>query len=177
MNVLRLFLEICLLRGKPQDLPTSVPLLVLTVAANVVIEYLSLGGKAFSSGELLFVLFQVMLLGGGLWLILRQRRFANRWIQTATALFAANVFFSLLMLPLLPTLHEMAKVGPAMVINWQLLVAFALSVWSLMVMAHVMREALEISRIASFVVSLALMISIFMLSSFLAAVLGLYQEQ
>lgn len=173
MNVLRLFLEICLLRGKPQDLPTSMPLLVLTALAGVAVDYLSLGSDDFSVGQLLFVLFQVVLFGGGLWLILRQRRFANRWIQTTTALFAANAFFSLLLVPLLPALEQMLRAGPQAAPVWQGYVMLAVSGWFLAVMARVLREAIEVSMLVSFVTSLVLIFAVRVTGMVLAPLFGI----
>lgn len=173
VNVLRLFLDICLLRGKPQDLPTSMTLLAMTALTGVAVDYLSLGSGDFSFGQLLFVLFQVLLFGGGLWLILRQRGFAARWTQTATALFAANAFFSLLLLPLLPALEQMLKAGPQMAPVWQGYVMLAISGWFLAVMARVMREAMESSLLVSFVTSLALIFAVRVTGMVLAPLFGI----
>lgn len=172
MNVLRLFLEICLLRGKPQDLPTSTGLLAATAIAGVAVDYLSLGSHEFSFAELLFVLLQVALFGGGLWLILRQRGLAARWVQTATALYAANALFSLLLLPLLPALEQMLQAGPQVAPVWQGYVMLFVSGWFLAVMARVLREAMESSMLVSFVTSLGLIFAVRVAGLVLAPLFG-----
>ena len=176
MNVLRVILQICLLRGKPQDLPTSLGLLALTALAGVVVDYFSLSSQEFSLAQLLFVLFQVALFGGGLWLVLRLRGFAARWIQTATALYAANALFSLLLLPLLPALEQMLKAGPDSAPGWQGYVMLFVSGWFLAVMARVLREAIEASMLVSFLMSLGLIFAVRVAGMVAAPLFGITAE-
>jgi len=174
MNTFRTIIDICLLRGKPQDLPTSFNLVLLAAGAGIVIDALSLSGNGLDMQQLLFAALQTVLFGAGLWLLLKQRGFVSRWIQTATALYAVNALFSLVILPLLPALYDMARADPPTTMGWQQLAAVVLSGWFLAVMAQVLREALEVSLGAAVVISLALMIALFMVGTLLAAMLGLY---
>lgn len=176
MATLQLLIEICLFRGKTQDLPASINLVALAAIASILVDSISFPGREFEFRHLLFAVLQSGLFGAGLWLILKLRKFPARWIQTATALYAINAFFSVLVLPLTPALQEMAKADAQLVFGWQALVAVLLSGWFLAVMAQVLREALEVSLLASFAASLALMIAVFMAGSLLAAFLGLYAE-
>lgn len=176
MATLRLLIEICLFRGKTQDLPASVNLVALAVIASVLVDTFSFPSQGFELRHLLFAVLQSGLFGAGLWLVLKLRKFPERWLQTAIALYAINAFFSLLVLPLTPALQEMAKADAQMVFGWQALVAVFLSGWFLAVMTQVLREALETSLLAGFAASLALMIAVFMAGSLLAAFLGLYAE-
>jgi hypothetical protein len=173
VNLLRLILDICLLRGKPQDLPTSGTLALLAAAASVVVDYLSLPDHAIDLGRLLFVVSQVALFGAALWLLLRQRGYPERWTQTVTALYAANAVFSLMLLPFLPALAEMVRQGAAAGMGWQGYVSLALTAWFLAVMARVLREALELGMLASFLVSLAVIFVVRILGLVLAPLFGL----
>lgn len=176
MPVLRLIIDICLLRGKPQDLPTSVNLLALAALAGALVDYLSMPSRGFEIGRLLFVVFQAVLFGAGLWLVLKLRGFPARWVQTATALFAANTVFSLLLLPLLPALTEMIEAGPEATLGWQGVVMMLLSGWFLAVMARILREAMEMSLLGSFAVSLALIFTVRMIGVALAPLFGIGAE-
>ena len=173
MAFLRLILDICLLRGKPQDLPTSHTLLVLAALAGVAVDFLSLPEPGFDLGRLLFVISQAVLFGAGLWLLLKLRGFAVRWTQTATALYAANAVFSLLLLPLIPALAEMLEAGPPASLGWQGMLMMVLSGWFLAVMARVLREALESSLLGSFGLSLALIFAVRLVGFVLAPLFGL----
>jgi len=174
MDILRTLFDICLLRGRPQDLPTSSALVMYAAGIGVVIDTFSMPGQGFEFRHLVFAILQTGLFGGLLWVVLKWRGHAARWIQTATALYAINALFSLLVLPLTPALHEMGGPDGQPVFGWEILLAFLLSVWFLAVMARVLREALEVSLLASVGASLALMISVFVIGTILAAMLGLY---
>lgn len=176
MHFLRLIIDICLLRGRTQDLPTSPQLLVLAALAGALVDYLSMPNREFDLGRLLFVVFQAVLFGAGLWLVLKLRGFPARWVQTATALFAANALFSLLLLPLMPALAEMIQAGPQATLGWQGVVMMVLSGWFLAVMARVLREAMESSLLASFALSLALIFAVRMAGLLLAPLFGLRVE-
>lgn len=173
MGALRLLFDICLLRGRTQDLPTSHTLLALTALAGILVDYLSLPSHGFEIGRLLFVVSQTALFGAGLWLVLKWRGFPARWTQTATALFAAKAAFSLLLLPFLPALAEMMKQEPGTSPGWQMYVMLAVSGWFIAVMARVLREAIETSLIGSFVVTLALIFTVRLVGLMLAPLFGL----
>lgn len=172
MNLLRLFLDICLLRGRAQDLPTSTNLVLGTALASVVIDFLSLPDDARNPGHLLFVASQVALFGLAVWLLLRQRGFPERWTQTTTALYAVNAAFSLVLMPFLPALAEMLKQGPGATPGWPAYLALALTAWFLAVMARVLHEALEVGMLASFFLSLAVIFAVRMLGLVLMPLFG-----
>jgi len=176
MTTLRTLFDICLLRGRAQDLPTSIALVGLAAGVGILIDTFSLPGDKFELRYVVFAILQTGLFGAGLWLVLKLRGFTARWIQTATALYAANALFSLLILPLTPALHALAKSGGTSTPGWEVLMASMLSIWFLGVMARVLREALESSLAAGIALSIALMIGVFIVGSMLAAMLGLYAE-
>jgi len=176
MNTLRLLIDLFLFRAKPQDLPTSPRLLAMAVAVGVLVDVLSLPDGRLDPGRWLFIIVQAGLFGLGVWLVLRSRSVTARWTQTATALFAANAFFSLLLLPLMPALVEMMKAGPEAAPGWHAYVMLAVSGWFLAVMARVLREALETSMALSLIITLALIFAVRMLGLLMAPLFGLHGE-
>jgi heme/copper-type cytochrome/quinol oxidase subunit 3 len=174
MNTLRLLIDICLLRGKAQDLPAAVALVVLTALAGILVDYLSLPERGFHVGRLLFVVSQTVLFGAGLWLVLKLRGFPARWTQTVTALYAANAAFSLLLLPFLPALAETLTRGQDSALGWQMYLVLAVSGWFVAVMARVLREAMESSLLAAFVATLALIFAVRVAGLALAPLFGLH---
>lgn len=173
MNTLRIILDICLLRGRAQDLPASPQLLWLTAAASVVVDTLSLWDRSLDLARILFVASQVALFGGAVWLLLRLRGFPARWPQTISALFAANALFSLMLLPFLPALTEMVEKGPDAPLAWEAYVMLALSGWFLAVMTRVLREATEWSLGLSLLASIVCVTLVRVLGLALAPVFGL----
>jgi hypothetical protein len=160
MNILRTIIEICLLRGKPQDLPASAALVVVSALVSVAIDVFSIPEGGLQPGPALFVLVQTLLFGAAVWVALRQRGFPARWLQTVTALYAVNALFSLMLLPLLPALVEMIRQGPEVTVGWPGYVALLLTGWFLAVVARVVREAMELSPLGGFLVSLALILAV-----------------
>lgn len=172
MNLFRLFLAICLLRGRAQDLPTSINLVFSTALASVAIDFISLPDEVRNPGHLLFVVSQVVLFGAAVWLLLRQRGFPERWTQTITALYAVNAAFSLVLMPFLPALAEMLKQGPGATPGWPAWLALALTAWFLAVMARVLHEALETGMLVSFLLSLAVIFAVRILGLVLMPLFG-----
>jgi len=138
----RLFVQITLLRGKPQDVPASPLLLVLTILAHFVANLVL--GTLFPviSGPLallltVYTVFTVAWYAGLLKLLGKPERF----LQTTTAVFG----FQLVLTPissvadyLLRRFHE----DP----TWQFPVAlifFVVLAWTIAVHSHVVKAALE----------------------------------
>jgi hypothetical protein len=174
MHILRLILDICLLRGKVQDLPASVTLLVLAIFAGVSVDLVELAGNEFHVGHLLFLLAESALFGAMLWVMLRLRGFPARWLQTATALYAVSAVFNFVVLPFLPALTEMMSKGGEVAPNWQSYVVLGLSGWYLAVLARVLREAGEWSLGLSLVIGLVGILAVRSVSLLLAPLFGLH---
>jgi hypothetical protein len=173
MNTLTTFLNLFVLRAKPQDLPTSTQLLALAAVVAMAADFLSLPDRDPLLGHALFVGTRPLLYGAVLWLLLKQRHFEARWVQTATAIFAALAMLSLLRLPLLPALLEMVKQGPGMTLGWQAWASFVLELWFLILVARILREALELRPWVSAVVCVGVVFSIEITRFLLAPVFGI----
>jgi len=165
MNTLSLFLNLFVLRAKPQDLPSSRQLLALTAVLCMVVDFLALPDHDPLIGHVLLVGTRPLLYGVVAWLLLKQRHYEERWTQTATALFGALAILSLLRLPLLPALIEMmnqqTQGQPAsLTLGWQAYASFALEIWFLILVARILREALEIPPWVSALVCVGVVFSI-----------------
>jgi hypothetical protein len=135
--------DICQLRRGPEEIPYSTRLLVVLIGASVVIDVLSeriLGGHDALERSLVSTALVLALC----WIALAMRRFGNRYVQTATALVACSIVFSLLVLPLamlagpLPSDATLTPLQTLLV--WA---TFAIFVWSVLVDAHIIRRALD----------------------------------
>jgi hypothetical protein len=154
-TVIRAMGDILLLRGGPQHLPTSYPLLAVASAVYIGCGVLLFRLQGMSGPlPLLQALVSFAVLAGYAQMLLRLRNFGNRLPQTLTALVIAGSFFSLLawwpISILLPHMEQMrggaevqAPVGPVLLV-------LALGAWSLAVQAHILRVAMEIRLLAAF---------------------------
>jgi len=149
LAVLKIFLDISLLSGKPQDLPASNTLLWLTalsaVGANYAVD--SLHTDWFV--RLLFALAETTLLGFVVWVALAIRHYSERWPQTMMALYASSVFVNVATWPVILWLTN----GQTSV--WPLIIGLAITVWFVAIMARVLHYALALPVALSTLVSVA----------------------
>jgi hypothetical protein len=146
-EIIRVFVQIALLKRGPQDLPVSRTLLVLTVCAYAGLTALvndllaSEGTSALPlAAEVAFTLVWYAAL-----LALLGRR--ERYLQTASAIFGVQ---TLLMQPLLVSVWLMKRYGQDA--TWQLPIAvagLAVVIWMVAANSHVVKAALEFSSAAS----------------------------
>ena len=158
--------DLCVFRGSPATLPHSLALLLSLLALGFLIDV--------SSGPLLGIdqIALRSLVSTGLvlalaWVALVLRGFASRFVQTASALSACSIVFSLLLLPfaLLNAGAGTVAAEPdaAQVLLGWLFVAVLL--WKLAVDAHILRHALDMSLTAAVVLALVWAIAGFALDS------------
>jgi hypothetical protein len=112
-------------------------------------------------GGLLSVVLHEAVFVGAVWVLLKLRHHPERWLQSITALSAASVLLGLVLLPVLPKLAELVEFArlafetlqrgevlhevPAMPLRWLAWLFFIIAVWKLLVMAQVLRHAMELS--------------------------------
>ena len=91
---------------------------------------------------------QIVLFSGIIWVALKIKGVPERWLQTLTGIYGATTILQLLTLPLFGWQKPLvsAETGQLMLTIPLMLVA-AVAIWSLTVMASILRQALEI-RIA-----------------------------
>ena len=146
-EVLRLFVQIALLRRGPQDLPASALLLALTVCAYVAVTALVYGLLPPTAGWPYQLAVEVLFTLGWYAALLRMTGRRERFLQTATGLFGLQM---LLMPPLIMSGWLLRRFDQNS--NWQLPVsvgAFAIVIWLVAASGHVVKGALEWSSATS----------------------------
>jgi uncharacterized protein with PQ loop repeat len=141
-RLLTIWLDICLLRAGPQDLPVSQVLLVLTLTSYLLISMLlSLPGyPALTSLQIAVTDLGLLIVFAGSVLYLTGNM--ARINQTLSALAGAGTLLGLLALPLVHSLYQAQdaeQVSMPVLMFWLLLMG-----WNLLVMAHIIRHALSV---------------------------------
>jgi hypothetical protein len=171
MPLPRTILEICLLRGRPQDMPTSPLLVALLALLSVVVDYLGGVGEPHGAQRVAIAALHTAAFGGVIWAALKLRGRPERWWQTIAALYAANVVVSLLLLPVLPQIAQLLEKGAEASPGWGVYVFIGGGLWFLMIMGQVMRQALDMPLLLSVLISIACMLVAFLLALLGTAVL------
>lgn len=143
-GLLELFLELCLFRKGPQDLPASWTLLKLTLSANALVGVLGLLTITGLASALVQTAAGLGLLSGvvyaGLWFY----NYPNRFLQTLTALAGADALLGVFALPVLFWTQQMAATGGDA--SLPVLLFWGLLGWSVAVTVHILHHALATSR-------------------------------
>ena len=136
-----LFLDICLFRKGPQDLPAGMALLKLCLLgyglSGLVVLLLSTPAPV----AILQVLLDLVLLAGLLHLALLARRHPRRFEQTLSALTGTGTLMGLLALPVMLWIVRQGADGD---IQLPSLLLLALMAWSIAIMTHILRLALDV---------------------------------
>lgn len=135
--LLNFFVDLCLLRAAPQDLPGSSFLLVVTAVLNLVVGMAMIADArigvliAFLEG-----LFEVLLMLAALYFGLKFHGSLARFQQAATALMGSGFLLGLLALPMVAWSHhsESSEAG---------LLLLGLIIWSMVVMGHILRHVFD----------------------------------
>ena len=149
LQILNFFVDLCLLRRAPQDLPASQSLLVAVLVVNA-LAGIVLGAQTWAGTgvALAATVLDLGVLLALLWLALRMRGVLPRFTQSATALLGAGVLFTLLAMPLQPLLDTPEDIEAGALLYLLLLV------WVQLVYGHVLRHALNVNLVSG--VALAL---------------------
>ena len=139
MPLLKTFINLCLLRAKPQDLPAASALTAATLVAYTLVGLgLSLPDLGFGRAALwatLDTLVIAVLTHGALLL----RHFPERLQQTLTALLGSGALLGLVAWPIIGSQNSVVQL--------------ALLLWNLAVVAHILRHALSVPLGLSIIVS------------------------
>ncbi len=138
----KLFLDICLLRKGPQDIPAAAVLLRLTLACYGLTALLGLPAMLGFGVALALLAIDMALQAGLTYGALYLRGSIGRFQQTLTALYGCGALLQILFAPVQLWLdREIAGQGsPAL----PQLVWLGLFAWSIAVMSHILRHALSI---------------------------------
>ncbi len=139
--LLNYFVDLCLLRAAPQDVPESSALFGATVVANVLVSLMlivtaRLGPMVALAESLVDVGLMLIVLRSALVLTGRQARFH----QSATAILGSSTLMGLASLPLLGW-SGVAESGSAALSGLLLL---ALVAWSLVVLGHILHHTFNL---------------------------------
>ncbi|CAK0763733.1 conserved membrane hypothetical protein [Gammaproteobacteria bacterium] len=165
-TLFKIFVDILLLQAGPQDIPASRFLfqasLMLYFAAGVLASLsnfppLSSVGISAVDTTLLALL---------VWIALRMRHFDNRVLQTLTAVLGALGLLTVISLPL-DAWYAMLNPSDQESDQLPALVMLGLLVWSLAVLGHILRHALDIVPAMAAGLSLLYLILSFVLTTFL----------
>ncbi|MCB1861146.1 MAG: hypothetical protein H6964_11220 [Chromatiaceae bacterium] len=153
-RLLNVFVDICLLRAGPQDLPGSVFLVVLTALLSLLTGTLVIVGTFGSLDTALAAqLLDILLLLGLLRLVLQLTGKSARFLQTAAALFGSGALINLVTMPLQLLGSGVTSQGDAGELSG--LFYLFLIIWALVIVAHIVRQALEVRMASGILISLA----------------------
>jgi len=164
--LLKLFIDILLLQAGPQDVPSSRFLLWTSVVVYFVAGILVSLTNFPPLSAVGISIVDTFLLTSLVWVALRMRHFDNRIPQTLTAVLGSLGLLTIIALPLNAWY---AALGQADQDPDQLpfLVMVGLLVWSLTVLGHILRQALDTTPALATGLSLLYLISSFVLTSIL----------
>lgn len=173
MVVVRRVLELMLFRRGPQDLPGDQITLAISVTAYCImlcVQALMLAPPFAAAAQALLV---AVLMGLYLAAILRLKGLMNRFIQTATGLFASGAVLTLLslaptqaFLPFARAVQEGTDPSQAPMPPTVALLAYAVvGIWGLAIYSHIYRHALDASIYVGVGAALGFQVFVFLLSA------------
>jgi hypothetical protein len=136
-NLLMNLARMLRLRGGPQHLPASWPLMIFLLSAYLVQNLVTgqqLQDEDAAAKSLLAICLQVVVLTG----LLIWRKHPERFAQTMSALAAMGVIFNVITWALL-SMSDPTSNQPILALVW-----FAVFIWSLFVDAHIYRNSLSV---------------------------------
>ena len=140
-TLFKAFFNICLLRTGPQDLPKSYDLLAVCIVVYTIVNFVLALYAASLLDAILASIIETMLVALITIGIVRLNHHPERWLQTLMALSGTGFIIGLIALPLF--------YGGALAQNDQLLQAIILFIyvlliiWNVLVMAHILRHAMD----------------------------------
>ena len=142
LALIHFFIELCLLRKAPQDLPASGSLFGGTLVADLLVGLLLAVNAGYSLGagvaqSLVDISLMLALLYGGLRMLNRGARFA----QAATALLGSGALLGLVALLPSSLIAAGGQSGQSSSAAWLFLL---LVVWSVLVTGHILRHTFDI---------------------------------
>lgn len=152
------FFRMSLFRVRPQDLPMSRDLLLLTAGAATACFILrNLTMNSEGSGVVI-ALAQTAVLGIMLYVLLRLFSKSERWVQSATALYGCSTVIVALAMPFLFSGGVEALESAAF--NLTKVAILVISIWNLSVIAFILKETLEIRLLLAIVISVVFEITL-----------------
>ncbi|NIM27646.1 MAG: hypothetical protein GTO28_06375 [Gammaproteobacteria bacterium] len=136
------FVQICLLRQGPQDLPTSGILLAITLSAYTLLTALLSNVSMSAANAVVWGLISTVLMVAFTVILLSVQRRPARLVQTLAALAGTGALLTLIALPVFGWLHGADLKAGEGALAW--LIVVVLTLWSLAVTGHILRHALSV---------------------------------
>lgn len=153
MILLQRFVQLCLVKTSPADIPASGWLMKATLMAYFLIstcvssiDYSWLLSAVASFTDMVYMMLAC-------WLLLWSRGMGARYMQTVTAMAGAGALLNLVALPVVYAYRLFADNGQ--LTSLILLLLMVILFWSLLVVAHIFRHALSIKAGTAVFVTLA----------------------
>ncbi len=155
-RLFQLFVNICLLRAKPQDLPSSVFLAAVLAVVNLITGTLVVVGSFGSVlGGFLAQLMDIVLVALAFNLALRSVGKGGRFYQAMAAMYGCGILINFLSVPLILMSPEASALegGAATSGPWALLYLL-LILWAITIGAHIVRHTFDLPFALGVVISL-----------------------
>ncbi len=153
VQIVKYFANLVTFRAKPQDIPDSHQLLVLTALLALATSLLTATiGDTFGATLAISTL-QVIIFATVIWLVLKYNGVPERWRQTITALFGALTLMQLIGWIVSPGADHMTQ--PSATTTLPAPIVIAVAAWYLAIMTHVLRHAIDSSIAKSFLIGCA----------------------
>jgi hypothetical protein len=135
------FLNMCIFRYKPQDLPQSYDLLVLCLLIYTFVNVLLAMTTAPFTRALQISVLDTIIISIITMIILRLNRHFERWHKTLMAITGTGCIIGLFALPLFAGafLLQVSELLQSLI----LMVYLALLIWNIVIMGHILRHAME----------------------------------
>ena len=164
------FFDICRLRKGPQDIPASKNLLTLCLFFYGLLSTLLVLLSESMDRAILAGLLEVVLIMAFTMALLQIRSKTGRWVQTVTSLYGTGIVLSLIALPIyiLLSLNGTTETNDTPLYGLGLLILASLACWNVVIMAHILRHALEVTMMSGVIFAI---VYIWIIFSFTAAVM------
>lgn len=143
MTIIQRYIDLCLFKASPADVPTSEHLLKLTLLAyfsiGVTISLIDMDWTTSLFSSLADMVYMIIAVS----LLLQLRSLKERFQQTLMALAGTGCCFGLFSLPVMIWFNQLAEAEKSS--NYAMLFMVIILLWSLMVTSHIFRYSLDIS--------------------------------
>ncbi len=146
--------KICLFVAKPQDLPPSRRVLVLTIASAVVVLFIGYSALPGERNIVPLSIAHVIAMGLVWMLILKFYNQLPRWYQSATALYGCSSLINLAQLPFVMKLAQQVADGVTQPTGSTAMLVLTLWIWEIAVVSSIIQQTLEVRRFTAVALSL-----------------------
>ncbi len=156
VHILSILVRLCVLAGRPQDLPASRIALAGSVVAAFTVIWAGFGLLTTTSHPVLLAAAHIALLAVVWRMILKIARRIDRWHQSACALFGSLAIVHLISLPIITASLDPSSFGEGGVDTTTRSIVVGLWAWEIAVTGRIIRETLEIRLPLAILVSILL---------------------